>query len=594
MNHSGPIPALMDYYQRLIGDPNQDVAPLGFSRQKISFRVVLELSGRPVAFQETRQQEGKRLVPLSLTVPGQAKSSGAGINPGFLWDNAQYLLGVKADDPKPERTQAAFTAFRKRHADLLNEIQDEQYAAVCHFLEQWNPADVAAVSGHELLQEPGSGFGVFQIRGQAGYVHDRFAVQEYWRRASVVPEQGALQGQSLVCGRNTVLARLHEPKIKGVFDAQSSGAVLVGFNADAYTSYGKTQSYNAPVGQDEAFQYCTALNKLLEDTTHRARLGDATVVFWSDRPTETESLLAALFGADAAADTASEDSTTTQRVAHFCDAVKRGLPHEGFDGTGVPFYILGLSPNAARISVRFWLPTTTGELADHLARHVRDLDVIGGREGQPLTVRRLLMDTAREAKDIPPQLAGEVARAIISGLRYPQALLSAVIRRIRADQTSSAGQMLSHSRAAIVKACLIRNYQMEVTVALNTDHPDPAYHMGRLFAALEKTQEDALPGINKTIKDAYYSTASTTPASVFPRVIRLHQHHIEKLDRGRHINRERLVQSIISQITAFPAHLPLERQGLFHLGYYHQRQDFFTKRESTVATTPTAEEPVNV
>jgi len=252
----------------------------------------------------------------------------------------------------------------------------------------------------------------------------------------------------------------------------------------------------------------------------------------------------------------------------------------------VPFYVLGLSPNAARISVRFWLAGTVKEFADRLARHLREISIVGADEQRPLTIRRILFETAREAKDIPPQLSGEVARAILSGGRYPLALLSTVLRRIRADQT------MNTCRAAILKACLIRNFDVEVPVSLNKDHPEAAYHMGRLFAALEKTQQDALPGLNKSIKDGYFATASSTPASVLPRLIRLHQHHIEKLDGGLKVNRERLIQEICGHIDRFPPHLPLDQQGLFHIGYYHQRQDFFTKRQGADETP--SEEPSHV
>ncbi len=593
MIHASPIAALIDYYKRLRDDPAADVAPFGFSRQKISFRIVIEANGRLCAIEDARQQDGKRMAPLQLVVPGQSKPSGSGINPGFLWDNAQYMLGIKPDDPKPERTAMAFAAFRQRHLDLADAIDDEQFAAACQFLETWDPQAASGAPGYAGLVEAGSGFGVIQVRATPGYVHDRSAVQEYWGQAiRVTPnaedQAGDVFGQSLVSGRVAPLARLHEPKIKGVIGGQSSGGVLVGFNEDAYASYGKSQSYNAPVAVDEAFEYCTALNRLLSSAAHRVRLGDATVVFWSDRSTSAERFLQSIFGDDAPASNETEDANATQRVRHFFDAARRGVPHEAIEDAEAPFYVLGLSPNAARISLRFWFPDTVGHFAEQLADHVRNLHIVGDDEGKPLTIRRLLFETAREAKDIPPQLAGEITRAILSASRYPEALLTSVIRRVRADST------MNCPRAAILKACLIRNYAMEVPVALNKDHADPAYHMGRLFAVLEKTQQDTLPGLNKTIKGGYFATASSTPASVFPRLIRLHQHHIEKLEGGHKVNREKLVQEVCSRIDQFPAHLPIARQGLFQIGYYHQRQDFFSKREANdVETDTTSAETVN-
>lgn len=588
---SAPIPALIAYYGRLRNDPDEDVAPFGFSRQKVSFRVVIEPNGELHAIQDAREQDGSRMVPLSLVVPGQSKPTGAGINPCFLWDNTAYMLGVRVDDPKPHRTADAYAAFKNRHLELREQIDDAGYDAVCRFLEQWEPADWETAPGADVLRELSGRFGVFQLRAQPGYVHDRPKVNAYWRQQiDAGVGEAAMAGQSLISGRHASLARLHEPKIKGVIGGQSSGGVLVGFNDDAYTSHGKSQSYNAPVADDEAFEYCTALNRLLARNDHRVRLGDATVVFWSDRPTNFEGLASCFFGESAVGQEA-EDAAKTAQVRNFFDALRRGAPHEGIDDPEAAFYVLGLSPNAARISVRLWLAGTVRQFTERLARHVQDVEISGARDDQPLTIRRMLWETAREAKDIPPQLAGEVARAILTGGRYPLALFSAVLRRMRADQT------INDRRAAMIKACLIRNYQMEVPVALNKDHPDSAYHMGRLFAAMEKTQEDSVypMKLNKTIKGGYFSTVSSTPGAVFPRLIRLHQHHIEKLDGGLRINRERLIQEIVGRIDGFPAHLSLERQGLFHIGYYHQRQDFFTKRDTTDTAEPSAaEETANV
>lgn len=590
-----PIPALISYYRRLREDPNETVAPFGFSVQKISFCLVIELDGELHAIQDTRHQVNDRLLPAPMIVPGQTKPSGAGLNPGFLWDNAQYMMGFKPNDKKPERTARAFQAFRGRHLDLKDRIEDEHFLAVCRFLETWDPAGISNTPGHEFLEELAGGFGVFQVRGRPGYVHDRDEVLDYWQQqieTDSASESGDLGdvGQSLVSGRAAKLARLHEPKIKGVVGAQSSGSVLVGFNEDAYTSYGKTKSFNAPVAEDEAFEYCTALNQLLSRPDHRARLGDMTAVFWSERPTAAEGLVAFFLGGEPSRGHQAEDPGVTERVRGFVDALRRGAPHGGLHDTAVPFYILGLSPNSARISVRFWLAGTVGAFADRLARHVRELEITGDKGDEPLTIRRLLRETAREARDIPPQLAGEVARAILSGGHYPETLYSAVLRRIRADRD------LNRNRAAILKACLIRNHHQEVPVSLDQEHPESAYQMGRLFAALEKTQQDALPGLNKTIKDGYFTTASATPAAVFPRLIQLHQHHIEKLEGGLKVNREKLIQEICDHIDQFPAHLPLKQQGLFHIGYYHQRHAFFIRKdrdEETAEVATASEETTN-
>jgi CRISPR-associated protein Csd1 len=247
-----------------------------------------------------------------------------------------------------------------------------------------------------------------------------------------------------------------------------------------------------------------------------------------------------------------------------------------------PFYVLGLSPNASRLNVRYWLVGTVRQFAERLAEHVTRLQIVGARpEDPPLVIRRLLTETAREPKDIPPQLAGEVARAVLGGFPYPRALFNAVLHRVRADA------QMNHRRAAILKAYLIRNRNEEVSVALNKDHPDEAYQLGRLFAALEKTQEDSSESkLNRTVKDQFFGSAAATPSIVFPRLLQLHRHHLNKIEnQGFRISREKLVGEVVGRIGRFPSHLSLEKQGLFYIGYYHQRQDFFTKRADDAKET---------
>ncbi|MCA9060382.1 MAG: type I-C CRISPR-associated protein Cas8c/Csd1, partial [Planctomycetaceae bacterium] len=277
------LQALNQFYERLEADPDVDIAPFGYSRQKISFCVVLNDDGTlHDIVPETDDSSGKPR-PRSLIVPGGAKPSGAGINPCFLWDNSGYMLGFKPDDPKPERTLGAFDAFRRKHQELKDVIDDPQFAAVCQFLEAWKPEDAAQSA---VLAETSTGFGVFRIRGQSGYVHQRIAIREWWdAQQSGGEDQSAVVGQCLLTGREAALARLHEPKIKGVAGAQSSGAALVSFNDKAYESFGREQGFNSPVSQAAAFQYCTALNFLLNpDRGRRIQIGDATTVYWTDAP----------------------------------------------------------------------------------------------------------------------------------------------------------------------------------------------------------------------------------------------------------------------------------------------------------------------
>ncbi len=328
-----------------------------------------------------------------------------------------------------------------------------------------------------------------------------------------------------------------------------------------------------------------ALNRLLADRARRVSIGDATVVFWSDRPEAKvmEDIWGQMIAESAPKDThaPSEDGKTISRLWEFLKAARQGRLEDHIADPEAPFYVLGLSPNASRLSVRYWLTGTVRQFAERLARHVADLEMTGERPNDPpLVIRGIVAEiaprkmTSDSQKKYAAQLAGEIARAVLGGHRYPQALLAGVIRRIRSDTT------VDHRRAAVIKACLTRNYEKEVPVALEKDHPDEAYHLGRLFAALEKTQEDATDGkLNSTIKDRYFGAASATPASVFPRLLRLHQHHMNKLENaGLRVNREKLIGEICGHISRFPSHLSLEKQGLFYIAYYHQRQDHFTKK----------------
>jgi len=574
-------------YGRLAADERYQVAPPGYSRQKVTFKVVLTSGGELHAIEDARQSSDGRLRPRQVLVLGGTKPSGSGLNPCFLWDNSQYMLGFKADDKKPERTRRTFNAFRTRHLECEDAIGSPAYSAVCRFLEAWDPD---RASDHPVLEDAAvTGFGVFQIQGRAAFVHEDPAVDRWWR--CQMDEQGSsVEGQCLVTGALAPLARIHK-KIRGVAGAQGAGGSIVGFNEDAYESYGKSQSYNAPVSEDVAFRYVTALNALLDGPMrekHRLVFGDTTVAFWTDRPTATEDIFIefAREGSGVVEAVDAQDEGRRQRVERFLRALREG--GEAYsdleaDPEGTPFFLLGLSPNAARISVRFFERGSLAHLLDNLRRHHRDIGLgrrpaSGKRRPDPEfpAAWMLLAQTARETKDIPPILAGPLMRAIVGGLRYPEGLYAAVLRRVHADRT------VNYLRCCVIKGYLNRNLDREVSMSLDPDRLDPAYRLGRLFAALEKTQKDALgENLNRTIRDGFYSSASATPRSVFPKLLRTYQHHIAKLEGGLRVNRERLIQAIFDPLETFPANLSLADQGLFAIGYYHQTNDFYTKRDES-------------
>jgi len=565
------LQSLHQLYDRLSDAQEYGIAPEGCSSQKVSFKIVIKEDG---SLLEPQSVDPK--VPTQVL--GGAKPSGAGINPCFLWDNQTYLLGRQPEDKKPGFGEARFEAFKKRHLEAENQIDSPKFSAVCRFLESWAPE---RISNFPLLDEIGTGFGVFQIQGERGYVHDDPAILRWWNENRPKGAESE-RGQCLITGEDDMaIARLH-PKIKG-------GASLVSFNDSAYDSYGKSQSNNSPVSVDAAFRYGSALNALLAGpvrSRHCIRIGDTTCVFWTEKPSLIEDCFAELFGSGSHATEEIQDEGKLDQMTRLLTAIRSGGRYEewGDASPDTPFYLLGLAPNAARLSVRFFHRSTIDDLVSKLHEHHKCLSIarqfekqVGKRLPDPEfpAVWQLLRETARTSDDIPPLLGGALTRAIVEGTKYPEGLYSAVIRRIHADRT------ITYLRAAILKAVLLRNHQIETAIMLDKSQTDPAYRLGRLFSTLEKTQEDALGELN----------ASATPASVFPRLLRNYQHHLAKMPSGKISEkigldgarnakraREQLIQEILDPVesTGFPTQLNLKDQGRFALGYYHQRKDFFT------------------
>ena len=588
------LQSLNELYSRLAADPAYEIAPPGFSPQKICFRMVLKTDGSLFDIQDARtpDEKGKMQNALML-VPGEAKPPGAGINPCLLWDNQTYLLGRQPEDKADGFGLSRFEAFRQRHLELESTIKDPSFSAVCRFLEQWNSD---RITEFPILNDLGTGFGIFQLQGEKNAVHESTAVQEWWLLSQAAEIPGDL-GQCLLTGEESPIARLH-PKIKGVTGAQAAGASIVSFNANAYESYGKAQSYNAPVSEAAAFRYGTALNSLLtgpKSQKHRIRIGDTTTVFWTEKPSIVEDCFADIFSGGYQATEEVQDETKRGQLQRVLEAIRSGGKYQELGESGeTQFHILGLAPNAARISIRFYHRSTVADLLAKLHDHQRCLEIVrqfteqtGSRFPDPEfpALWQIIRETARAADEIPPLLGGALARAIIEGTPYPEGLFSAIIRRIHADRT------INYLRAATLKAVLTRNHKLDIPIMLDTENTDPAYLLGRLFAALEKTQEDALGNVNAGIRDRFYSAASSTPANVFPRLLRTYQHHLSKLNGGAKVNRERMVQDIVASVAAsgFPNQFALKKQGIFAIGYYHQRKDFFTKKETAPAPEPVTE-----
>jgi len=479
-----------------------------------------------------------------------------------------------------------FELFRVLHLRLREKVAHPHFEAVCSFLASWSPEQAdklenfAEFSGSNLC---------FQIQGVPGFVHALPESRKAWANevlTSPVEDPSVEQsfGECLITGQPSAIASVH-PAIKGVVDPGGQAEKgIISFNQPSFCSFGKKQSQNAPVSNVAAFQYATALNWLLGSSKHQVRIANTTAVFWTAKPTAVESLFADFIDGNLQLEDApSQDEGLTLRIRTFMEIMRQGGGAEvsKLDADpSTPFFMLGLSPNSSRLSVRFWHVSTLGQTIDKLKEHYDALRIQPSSDRDPEfpAAWRLLLQTGRESKDVPPILAGPLMQSILTGSRYPQGLFNAVLNRIRADHE------ITFLRASIFKAFLTRNHQLDIPMSLDTTRTEPAYLLGRLFAALEKTQEDALPGINATIRDRFYSAASATPGTVFPRLLRTYQHHLSKLEGGYKVNRERLVQQIMAGLDNMPGHLALEGQGLFAIGYYHQRQDLFTKKDKPETT----------
>ena len=573
------LQALADYYRRKQADPDpsQRLPAYGFEEKELPFILEIDAAGRLVQILDTRSGEGKKKTAQRFLVPKAVKKT-SGVAANLLWDTAEYVLGIDTRG-KPERVAEQHAAFRARIDALPDAVKaDHGVAAVLEFLDRIDIDALAANPAWEDIKGTNPLL-TFRLHGDVELVCQRPAVTAL---AADEPDEDA-SVTCLVSGENAAPERLHAA-IKGVWGAQSSGANIVSFNLDAFNSYGKTQGANAPVGKAAAFAYTTALNHLLaKDSRQRIQVGDASTVFWAEAPHELETALVDLFGEPPKDD----PDRGTDALRALYRAVETGRFAVGSDDTR--FYVLGLAPNAARIAVRFWETAPAIELARRIRQHFEDIAVARSpRDPEHLSLFRLLAATAVQGKadNIAPNLGGEVMRAIVEALPYPATLLNAAVQRCRAEQ------QVSYPRAAAIKGWLNRDArrrhlpQEEFPPMLDPAHQSAAYRLGRLFATLERIQEDAAGGpgkLNATIRDRYYGAASSTPAAVFATLLRLKNHHLGKLHAGRAVQMEKLIGEIMAGIDDIPSHLSLPDQGRFALGYYHQRQAFFTKHvaEST-------------
>lgn len=561
------LQALCDYYER-----KPDLPRPGFETKAIPFVIEINSAGQLVQIEDTRTLAGKKKIARNFVVPQGAKKT-SGVAANLLWDNAEYVLGITSTG-KPDRVQEQHAAFQAKLDVLADKTGDDGLQAVRTFLQA---PDRARLESDPLWTEilEVNPVMTFRLNGDPELVCQRPDIRAALEKTGADTEEITC----LISGEPDGFERLHT-SIKGVWGAQSSGANIVSFNKDAFNSFGKEQGANAPVGKRTAFAYTTSLNYLLsKESTQRIQVGDASTVFWSEKHTDLEDTFADLFDEPPKDDPAKQ----TRAIEALFKAPQMGALSD--EGGNIRFYVLGLAPNAARISVRFWQVGTVAEMSARICQHFEDIEMIHASFEKPyLSLFRLLVATASQGKseNIPPNLAGEFMRAILAGLPYPQTLLQAAVRRIRAERE------VTYPRAALIKACLNRqarysppNQEKEIAVSLDDSNTNPGYRIGRLFAALEKVQEEAV-NPSATIRDRFYGAASSTPVTVFANLMKLKNHHLAKLEEGRKRYFEKLIGQIMSDINDFPAHLSLADQGRFAIGYYQQRQAFYTKSETTI------------
>ena len=564
------LQALVEHYEDLLA--RGDISGPGWAPVNVSYALYINIDGEleNVASLLVPAKKGNKMVPQTKKAPAPVKKT-SGVKSNYLWENSGYILGNKKDEDFA-RSLRCFDACKTLHHQILADVDAPAAKAVLNFFDSWDPAQA---QDHPALRDcwdeiTAGGNLVFCYEGR--YLQDIPELASAWEQHYLSSGDGP-EMICLVTGRKGPIEAIH-PAVKGVRGAQTAGAALVSFNAPAFCSFGKEQNLNAPTSQYAAFAYTAALNHLLADREHVQYIGDTAMLCWAKgaEPAYQGLMGLSLLG--------SSEHYSEQDLFEKASRLAQGLPVE-FDETRLdperPFYVLGLAPNAARLSVRFFLRDSFGHFMENVMRHHQRMEIIRpGFDSYPtLPLWKLLSETVNQNardKSASPGMSGDVLRAILTDGRYPATLLNGVNLRIRAEH------QITRGRAAIIKAYYLKNIHSDVPeevlqVSLNPDSTSVPYQLGRLFSVLENIQSAANPGINSTIKDKYFNSASATPATVFPVLINLAQKHLRKIGGGLQVVLEKELGSIMGKLNdGFPTRLNLAQQGAFQLGYYHQTQ----------------------
>lgn len=561
-----------------------EIEKLGWNPVKISYGISLDEEGNidEIIHLKTNAPKGNKEIPSLISLPMPVKRS-VGVASNFLYDNATYVFGYDNSN-KPDRAKQCFDCFRSVGNKVLENSDDEFSTVIKKFLQKdysefENLSDLLTeLNCTETTVDDILNKGANLLLMPLGkFPTDSKAICESWN--SYYEHSDAPKGVCLVTGKDDHIAKLH-PVIKGIRGAQAAGASLVSFNATAFDSYGKENGYNAPVSEYAAFAYTSALNKLVSDNDHRVFSGDTTVVCWTeDGESAYQDVFAGIFNSD---------DEVKQKDLH--DTIVSIVNGNEVKWEGIPlnpsnnFYILGISPNSARLSVRFFIQNTFGKVMENLLKNQQRMEMVkpGFEKFNYIPLWRILGETVNKKsrdKKCKPHLAGDVLNSIINDYNYPSTLYYGILGRISAEQN------INWVKASVLKAYLLKNYDSkykeEITVDYNENSNNKAYLLGVLFSNLEEIQNTANPGIKSTIRDRYFTAASSTPSRVFPILIDLAQNHIKKIPNvGAKVNCQKMLTETMSKLgDKFPNRLKLDEKGMFQLGYYQRTQERFTGKE---------------
>lgn len=587
------LQALCGYYGRASNTEGCTVAKPGYSLEGVSGEIVLSPDGRLISVikREEEDANGKKTRSLRLMVPLPPKRSGQRPEPAFLYEKAEFIFGVYKNIAG---AQYRFDASRTIHETVLKDCDDEGAQALLRFYAMRRQGEITYDGVDTSLLENPALFMVFRLSGDTMFLHERPAIQEAWARYRAARSGDAPVSECLVTGKMAPLARIHG-NVKGF---GTDKPTLVGFNQPSFCSFGKfgEQGANAPVSEEAAFEYVTALNILCASPEHYIRLADTKLLFWAERDAiDEEAILALLFGSKEDVETL--DTPQQRRVRAKMDCIMHGgNPQDENLDPKVRFFLLGVSANKTRMVVRFFYESSFGDLLENILAHYRDIGIEGMRLPYP-SPTAILLETAVEHKydNIPPLLEPALLGSIINGTCYPNSLYQAILRRVRAEKN------LSSLRAGIIKGYLNRKYVGEaITMALNDEELDRAYLLGRLFALYELAQKRAIGDVNSSITDKYLNSVLATPRLVFATLGKLNQKHLSKtgdiwLDKqNSHVMSKLSLGTDTDGAFAFPKTFDMNEQGKFLLGYYHQKHDLYQKKNvdgtSTIPETEALEE----